>query len=130
MLGGWISVLSNGSSPFDNCYNDGKNAQVSFIESWGYFMVFYLTYRYFNDYRTKISYDYYLSGKSSFCSFFYYSSYYKILQYISISQIFTPYKYYSVKSINNWYSKQIELNEKFDSLKEIKQVFMNRGISL
>ncbi len=28
MLGGWIEILSNLQSPFDNCYNDGKSEQV------------------------------------------------------------------------------------------------------
>lgn len=48
MLGGWISLIWQGESPLENCYNDGSSKQVCLIESWAYFYGYYLIDKYYN----------------------------------------------------------------------------------
>lgn len=130
MLGGWASVLCNGSSPSKNCYNDGKSKQVCYIESWGYFIGYYFTDKYYSSYTTAIDYKIYLRGNYKDYSYFYYDSYYKLLDYLTVSQIFNPYKYFAVQSINSWFNKLKSLYGATIDIDEINNVFKERGISL
>jgi hypothetical protein len=40
------------------------------------------------------------------------------------------YKYFSVQSVESWYSKLVELNKNIDSSGEIKKAFKEKGITL
>ena len=99
MLGGWIDVLSRKESLQQNCYNDGKSKIVNFIESWGYFYGYHLCGKYFEGYS---DYSTYCADLSAYFPYFFQDVYDEIYvnNYISIGQIFEPYKFYSVKSVD------------------------------
>lgn len=143
MLGGWINVIKNGESPFENCYNDGSSEQVCFIESWGYFYGFYLMNRYYNNLGLIINQYKDILEESSLDidDYFYYKAYYDLIDNINedsdecsdytVKQIFEPYKYFSVQSISSWYNKfkeQNKLNEPEQTA--VKNTFLHNGVTL
>lgn len=130
MLGGWVEVLANGSSPLQDCYNGGKSKQVCLIESWGYFYGYYLMNKYYGENRTQYDYVAYLDGTYNRLPYFFHTVYYRLNKKIPINQIFEPYKYFSVQSVETWYSKLVELNKGIDSSGEIKKAFKEKGIAL
>lgn len=132
MIGGWLSVLFDGGSPFENCYNDGASEQVCFIESWGYFIGFYLTMKYYDGYETFDDYEEILKSNLYYneLKFLYYYVFYDLLDTLSIAQIFEPYKYFQIQSISDWYKKLLSLNSSIDSDGRIKNTFKEYGISL
>lgn len=145
MLGGWVNVIANGESPFENCYNNGSSKQVCFIESWGYFYGFYLMNRYYNSNSRLISEkyknileDYNLEP---YDDYFYYKAYYDLIDEnnesgdecsnYTVKQIFEPYKYFSIQSVNSWYNKfkeQNNLNEAEQTA--VKNTFLHNGVEL
>lgn len=49
---------------------------------------------------------------------------------ISVKQIFEPYKYFSVQSIDSWFEKIKEKNCDIDLQEQIKDIFEKHGITL
>ena len=100
------------------------------IESRGYFIEFYLMSKYYSNNKTlKYKYEVKLEGSRKTCPYFYYDAYYQLLNEISVSQIFGPYKYFTVQSLNSWFEKLKSLNTTIDS-EQIKQIFKNKEFEL
>lgn len=144
MIGGWIELLCNSTLPSTNCYNDGKSEQVCLIESWAYFYGFDLTNRYYNS-STKITetdYNDYLENKNTnYTKFLFYKAFYDLIdnkneygdkcESFSVSQIFAPYKNFSVNSLNSWYKKFIEnFSTDYETQQNIKETFSHNGFEL
>lgn len=130
MLGGWIEVLCNDSSPMEDCYNGGKSKQVCFIESWGYFYGYYLMRKYYQNYSIYNYYERMLETSENFLPYFYYDAFYDTSGIISVKQIFEPYKYFSVQSIDSWFEKIKEKYSNKDLQEKIEKIFEQHGITL
>ena len=129
MKSGWVEVFCNGENPAENCYNDGKSKQVCLIETWGYFIGFYLMIKYYSNNSTVKNYKSRLLGNGKSYSYFYYDVYYELLKNYSVEQIFTPYNYFSVQSLTSWFEKFKSLNKEIDSEK-LKDTITSRGYCL
>ena len=129
MLGGWAAVIWRGEDLSKNCYNNGTSKQVCLIESWGYFMGYYLMSKYYSNNSTVKNYKSRLLGNGKSYSYFYYDVYYELLKNYSVEQIFTPYNYFSVQSLTSWFEKFKSLNKEIDSEK-LKDTITSRGYCL
>ena len=78
-------------------------------------MGYYLMSKYYEKNNTSINYKNRLLGTKKTYSYFYYDAYYQILNELSVSQIFGPYKYFTVQSLNSWFEKLKSFNTTIDS---------------
>ena len=129
MKSGLVEVFCNGENPAENCYNDGKSKQVCLIESWGYFIGFYLMSKYYSGCNTSMSYKYVLSQGIRNYPYFYIDVYNELLKNFTVSQIFEPYKSFSVQSLTSWFNKFKSINTTIDSEK-IKEMIKDKGYVL
>ena len=129
MLGGWAAVIWRGEDLSKNCYNNGNSKQVCLIESWGYFIGFYLMSKYYSGCNTSMSYKYVLSQGIRNYPYFYIDVYNELLKNFTVSQIFEPYKSFSVQSLTSWFNKFKSINTTIDSEK-IKEMIKDKGYVL
>lgn len=93
-------------------------------------MGYYLMSKYYSNNKTlKYKYEVKLEGSRKTCPYFYYDAYYQILNTLTISQIFEPYRYFETQSVNTWFSK-IKLKNKDIDSEQIELIFNNIGVSL
>ena len=85
--------------------------------------------KYYSGFKTDINYKKELTGNNKYYSYFYYDIFNILLNKISISQIFGPYKSFSVQSASTWFKELKRLYNDIDS-DAIKDILIDGGLSI
>lgn len=85
--------------------------------------------KYYENKTTARDFKKLLTSAGKYASYFYYDAYYQLLNTLTISQIFEPYRCFETQSVNTWFSK-IKLKNKDIDSEQIELIFNNIGVSL